>query len=111
MYFHSLLKYEMSWSQLYHSLPDLLVPLLQSHRKFPAFAGNLFISQKKKKLQIHGKALIGLPLKRLYLNRNRLSYLPKRLLDNLNVDQLSVVDFSGLSSFSFFPSFFHLSLL
>ncbi|KAM3724340.1 putative P-granule-associated protein [Dirofilaria immitis] len=44
--------------------------------------------------EIHGKAFIGLPLRRLYLNRNRLSYLPKRLLDNLNVEQLSVVDFS-----------------
>nr|CDP91832.1 Bm8717 [Brugia malayi] len=44
--------------------------------------------------EIHGKAFIGLPLKRLYLNRNRLLYLPKQLLDNLNVEQLSVVDFS-----------------
>uniref|UniRef100_A0A1I8EKV5 Leucine Rich Repeat family protein n=1 Tax=Wuchereria bancrofti TaxID=6293 RepID=A0A1I8EKV5_WUCBA len=44
--------------------------------------------------EIHDKALIGLPLRRLYLNRNRLLYLPKQLLDNLNVEQLSVVDFS-----------------
>ncbi|EJD74322.1 CBR-PAN-1 protein [Loa loa] len=44
--------------------------------------------------EIHDRALIGLPLRRFYLNRNRLVYLPKRLLDNLNVEQLSVVDFS-----------------
>ncbi|VDK65182.1 unnamed protein product [Onchocerca ochengi] len=44
--------------------------------------------------EINSKAFIGLPLRRLYLNRNRLLYLPKRLLDSLNVEQLSVVDFS-----------------
>lgn len=48
-------------------------------------------------LQIHGKAFTGLPLRRLYLNRNRLLYVPKRLLDDLHVEQLNVVDFSGLS--------------
>ncbi|VDO55863.1 unnamed protein product [Onchocerca flexuosa] len=57
----------------------------------------IHISKKKKnkrKFQINSKAFIGLPLRRLYLNHNRLSYLPKRLLDSLNVEQLSVVDFS-----------------
>ncbi|VDK68996.1 unnamed protein product [Litomosoides sigmodontis] len=44
--------------------------------------------------EISGNAFTGLPLRRLYLNRNRLLYLPKRFLDNLNVEQLSVVDFS-----------------
>ncbi|VDN05186.1 unnamed protein product [Thelazia callipaeda] len=44
--------------------------------------------------EIHGKALRGLPLKRFYLNRNRLYHLPKRLLEDQNISLLNVVDLS-----------------
>uniref|UniRef100_A0A915Q6F2 Leucine-rich repeat-containing N-terminal plant-type domain-containing protein n=1 Tax=Setaria digitata TaxID=48799 RepID=A0A915Q6F2_9BILA len=44
--------------------------------------------------EIHSRALNGLSLRRFYLNHNRLLYLPRRLLDDLNVEQLTVVDFS-----------------
>ncbi|VDN34265.1 unnamed protein product [Gongylonema pulchrum] len=52
------------------------------------------IKKMKNNDNVHGRALSGLPLNRFYLNRNRLLHLPKRLLDDLNVEQVVVVDFS-----------------
>uniref|UniRef100_F1KXW4 Leucine-rich repeat-containing protein 15 n=1 Tax=Ascaris suum TaxID=6253 RepID=F1KXW4_ASCSU len=44
--------------------------------------------------KIHGKAFVGLPLTRIYLNHNRLFHLPRGIFEGLATDTLDVIDVS-----------------